>query len=114
MVPDIVTLGKGLSGGTLALSAVGTLERHYAAIRYGGGVFMHGGTYSHHPVAAAAGCAAVGILEREGLVERVDEMGQFLGRLLKATLEDHLQVHGPGRPGRRRPGGGPALRGRRP
>lgn len=92
VLPDLVTLGKGLSGGTLALSAVGTQERHFAAIRDGGGVFMHGGTYSHHPVAAAAGCAAVGILEREGLVERVDRMGQFLGRLLKATLEDHPHV----------------------
>ncbi len=92
VVPDIVTLGKGLSGGTLALSAVGTLERHYAAIRDGGGAFMHGGTYSHHPVAAAAGLAAIGILERERLVPRVAEMGQFLGRLLSATLADHPHV----------------------
>lgn len=92
VVPDIVTLGKGLSGGTLALSAVGTLERHYAAIRDGGGAFMHGGTYSHHPVAAAAGLAAIGILERERLVPRVAELGQFLGRLLSATLADHPHV----------------------
>ncbi|MFH1033635.1 MAG: aspartate aminotransferase family protein [Pseudomonadota bacterium] len=92
VLPDILTLGKGLSGGTLALSAVATLERHFAAIRDGGGVFMHGGTYSHHPVAAAAGCAAIGILEREKLVERVAEMGPFLGRLLSATLADHPHV----------------------
>jgi adenosylmethionine-8-amino-7-oxononanoate aminotransferase len=92
VTPDILTLGKGLGGGALALSAVGTLERHFAAIRDGGGVFPHGGAFSHHAVAAAAGLAALGIMEQEGLVERVAEMGQFLGRLLGATLADHPHV----------------------
>ena len=86
VVPDIVTMGKGLSGGALPLSAVGVKEELYRTVAEKGG-FMHGGTYSHHPVCAAAGLAAVGILEREGLVERVAALGPVLGRKLAAALE---------------------------
>ncbi|MBA4358842.1 MAG: hypothetical protein C0405_14075 [Desulfovibrio sp.] len=91
LLPDILTLGKGVSGGTLALSACATLERHFQGLRTGGG-FVHGGTYSHHPVAAAAGLAAVGIIEREGLVQRVDEMGRVLGGMLAQRLLKHKNV----------------------
>jgi adenosylmethionine-8-amino-7-oxononanoate aminotransferase len=89
--PDILTLGKGLSGGALALSAVGCREEHYQTVAAGGG-FVHGGTFSHHPVAAAAGLAALGIIEREGLVERVQEMGAVLGGLLRERLGGHPHV----------------------
>ncbi len=85
--PDIVTLGKGLSGGALPLSAVGIGERLYEEVMEGGG-FAHGGTYSHHPVCAAAGLATVDILEREQLVERSAAMGRVLGDRLKAHLDD--------------------------
>jgi len=92
VTPDIITLGKGLSGGTLALSAVGVRGSHFDAICNGGKAFVHGGTYSHHPVAAAAGLAAVHILENERLVERVEEVGQLLGQRLKTALKDHPNV----------------------
>ncbi len=92
VVPDILTLGKGLSGGALALSAVGVQEAHYDALLRTGPGFVHGGTFSHHPVAAAAGLAVVGILEREKLVERVAQMGPELGGRLKEALSDHPRV----------------------
>lgn len=92
VVPDIVTMGKGLGGGAVALSAVGVQGRHFEAIRNQGGAFIHGGTYSHHSVAAAAGLAVVGILERENLVERVAELGAVLGEKLKARFKDHPNV----------------------
>jgi adenosylmethionine-8-amino-7-oxononanoate aminotransferase len=82
VVPDLVTLGKGLSGGTVPLSAVGVKGSHFDAVCSHGGAFMHGGTFSHHPVAAAAGLALVRILERERLVERVSGMGSVLGGML--------------------------------
>ena len=85
--PDIVTLGKGLSGGALPLSAVGATEKVYQTLADTGG-FMHGGTFSHHPVCAAAGVAAIGILESEGLVERAEKMGVLLGRKLRDALDD--------------------------
>lgn len=91
VLPDLVTFGKGISGGTVALSAVGCREEHFQAV-CAHGAFVHGGTYSHHPVAAAAGLAAMRILEREKLVERVAELGGHLGRLLAARLGDNSHV----------------------
>jgi adenosylmethionine-8-amino-7-oxononanoate aminotransferase len=92
VVPDLVTLGKAITGGTIALSAVGVQARHFETIRTGGGVFAHGGTYSHHPVAAAAGLAAVGIMEEDGLVERAAVVGESLGKRLSERLVDHPRV----------------------
>jgi hypothetical protein len=88
VVPDLVTLGKGLAGGTVPLSAVGVKVVHFEAVCANGGGFTHGGTFSHHPVAAAAGLALVRILERERLVERVSEAGEILGATLKSRLSD--------------------------
>jgi adenosylmethionine-8-amino-7-oxononanoate aminotransferase len=85
--PDIVTLGKGLTGGALALSAVGVREELYAKVTDHGG-FAHGGTFSHHPVNAAAGLAAIGILEREGLVERAATLGTVLGEKLSVAVSE--------------------------
>lgn len=92
VVPDIVTMGKGLGGGTIALSAVGVQEEHFNAIRAGSGAFVHGGTFSHHSVAAAAGLAVIDILEREGLVQAVAEKGKVLGQKLRQGLGDHPNV----------------------
>ncbi len=92
VVPDIVTLGKGLAGGVIALSALGVKETHFNTIRENSGTFMHGGTFSHHPVAAAGGLALLDILEQEKLVPKVKEKGKKLGELLKKQLLSHPQV----------------------
>lgn len=91
-IPDLMILGKGVAGGTLALSAVGVRTEHYLAIAMGSGQFVHGGTFSHHPVAAAAGLAVVGILESEKLVDRVARIGPELGQALRDGLSDHPHV----------------------
>ena len=87
VVPDIVALGKGLGGGAAALSAVGVQSKYFDVIRKGSGNFVHGGTYSHHAVAAAAGLSVIGIIEREKLVERVYNQGKILGQRLNERLE---------------------------
>ncbi|MCF8032344.1 MAG: aspartate aminotransferase family protein [Desulfarculaceae bacterium] len=89
--PDLMTLGKGLTGGAVPLSAVGVRAEHYRAVVAAGG-FVHGGTFSHHPVGAAAGLATVGILEREGLVERARDMGARLGEALRGRLQGSPHV----------------------
>ncbi len=89
--PDLMVLGKGLSGGAIALSAVATSEEHFQTVQDAGG-FMHGGTFSHHPVACAAGLAAVGVLEAEGLVQRAAEKGAELGSILRERLSGLRQV----------------------
>jgi adenosylmethionine-8-amino-7-oxononanoate aminotransferase len=91
VVPDMVTLGKGLTGGALPLSAVGVKEEHYQLLVENGG-FAHGGTFSHHPVCASAGLAAVTILEREKLIERSARMGAVLGKKLIDALADSPYV----------------------
>ncbi len=91
VLPDIMVLGKGLSGGSLPLSAVCVREEHFQRVAASGG-FVHGGTFSHHPVGAAAGLAVVDILEREGLVERSAEVGARLGDMVKSRLGDHPRV----------------------
>ena len=92
MTPDIVTLGKGLSGGTQPLSAVGVRGSHFQTVCSKKEGFVHGGTFSHHPVTAAAGLAVIRILERENLVERAAVMGQALGSLLSDRLSGHPHV----------------------
>lgn len=91
VVPDMVTLGKGLSGGVIAMSAVGVQAKHYEAVKKAGG-FAHGGTFSHNPVAGAAALATVKILEQEKLVDRAQEVGQILGDKLKKGLASHPNV----------------------
>ena len=89
--PDIVTLGKGLGGGAIALSAVGLQTAHFEALHSAGG-FVHGGTYSHHPVAAAVGRETLKILEQENLIERADKVGCILGDQLKQKLFEFPHV----------------------
>ena len=92
IVPDIVTLGKGLAGGVMALSAFGVRECHFDAVKNNSGAFVHGGTFSHHTVAAAGGLALIDILEQEQLVEKVRTREEKLGNLLKDTLLPLAQV----------------------
>jgi adenosylmethionine-8-amino-7-oxononanoate aminotransferase len=92
VVPDIMVLGKGLSGGTLALSAVATSTDHMETVRRNAGNFVHGGTFSHNGIACAAGLAAVRILEREQLVERAAQVGRRIGQRLHAVLADSPHV----------------------
>jgi adenosylmethionine-8-amino-7-oxononanoate aminotransferase len=89
--PDLVILGKGLGGGAVAISAVGVQVEHFEAVQSAGG-FVHGGTYSHHPVAAAAGLATLKILEQENLIERADRIGNALGDKLKKKLSGYPHV----------------------
>ena len=92
VVPDIMVLGKGLSGGTLALSAVATSTDHMETVRRDSGNFVHGGTFSHNGIACAAGLAAVKILEQERLVERAAQVGRRIGQRLQEALADSPHV----------------------
>src|SRR5881396_526450 len=86
VAPDIMTLGKGISGGYAPLSAVAAPERILDVIAGGSGSFLHAQTFSHHPVACAAGLAAVRHLKQHALVERCARMGAVLHQRL-ATLK---------------------------
>ncbi|HKW41453.1 MAG TPA: aminotransferase class III-fold pyridoxal phosphate-dependent enzyme [Gemmatimonadales bacterium] len=85
--PDLMTLGKGISGGYAALSAVAAPQRIVDVIAGGSGSFLHAQTFSFHPVACAAGLAAVRLLKRERLVERCAEVGRVLQQRLASLAE---------------------------
>jgi adenosylmethionine-8-amino-7-oxononanoate aminotransferase len=98
VVPDMITLGKGLNGGYAALSAVGCREEHLEVLRDRSGNFIHGHTFSHHAVAAAAALSVVDILEKENLVEQAESRGNYLEQCLRPlTANSHVgQIRGIG------------------
>jgi len=87
VVPDIMTMGKGLSGGYVPLSAVLTSERVIRPIAKGSGAFKHAQTFSHTPAICAAGLAAVRHIKQHGLVERSAAMGLVLHQKLAALAD---------------------------
>lgn len=82
--PDMILVGKGIASGYAPLGAVIVAGHVAEAISRGSGTFLHGFTYSAHPVAAAAGNAALDYIEREHLFERVEPVGRELHAALDA------------------------------
>jgi len=87
LVPDIVTMGKGLSGGFVPLSAVLTSERVLAPIARGSGAVKHAQTFSHTPAICAAGLAAVRHIRAHDLVARAAVMGDALHARLAPLID---------------------------
>ncbi|SDE50561.1 Adenosylmethionine-8-amino-7-oxononanoate aminotransferase [Paracoccus isoporae] len=92
VVPDLVTVAKGLGGGYQPVGAVLLSDRIYRAFAEGSGLFQHGHTYIGHPVAAAAADKVVEIMSRPGLMAHVSEMGDLLQTRLEAELGQHPHV----------------------
>lgn len=89
--PDIVPMAKGLSSGYLPISANAVSSDIVEVLRTGGD-FVHGFTYSGHPVSAAVALRNIEIMERENLPGRVrDDVGPYLAQALK-RLDDHPLV----------------------
>jgi adenosylmethionine-8-amino-7-oxononanoate aminotransferase len=92
VTPDLITMGKGLSGGSMPLSAVGVSTANMELIADKLGNFSHGGTFSHHAATCAAGLAAVRIMENENLIQRSAELGRVIGEELEKHLGDSAYV----------------------
>ena len=89
--PDLVPMAKGLSSGYLPISAVAVSSDVVEVLKTGGD-FVHGFTYSGHPVCAAVALRNIEIIERENLVGKVrDDVGPYLNAALK-RLEEHPLV----------------------
>ena len=78
--PDTITTAKALTSGYQPLSALLVGDRIAATLVEKGGEFYHGYTYSGHPVACAVALKNLEIIEREGLVERVQDRHRPLFR----------------------------------
>jgi beta-alanine--pyruvate transaminase len=82
VVPDIMNVAKQLTNGAIPMGAVIAKEDIYRTFMAQGGPpymleFPHGYTYSAHPVACAAGLAALDILEKEQLPRRVADLAPY-------------------------------------
>jgi adenosylmethionine-8-amino-7-oxononanoate aminotransferase len=87
VVPDILTLGKGIAGGYVPLSAVVAPRRIVDVLARGSGGLLHAQTFSHHPVLCAAGVATLRYLRDHRLVDRCARMGQLLHRRLEPVRD---------------------------
>lgn len=84
--PDIITMGKGISGGYLPLSAVITSSELLDPIARGAGAFKHAQTFSHVPSICAAGLAAVCYIKNHALVARCERVGRLLEKKLAPLI----------------------------
>ena len=78
--PDLMTVAKGITSGVVPMGAVLVDRRIYEACVNAAGAqeqaveFFHGYTYSGHPLACAAGLAALAVYREEGLFERAADL----------------------------------------
>lgn len=92
VVPDMVTLGKGLAAGYQPIGAVVCTSAIYDAVAEGSGALMHGQTYNAHPVGCAAALAVQKVVREGDLLNRVREAGARLSTLLIERFGDHPNV----------------------
>jgi len=92
VVPDLMTLAKGLGGGYQPIGAVLAAGKLVDAMRRGSGLFQHGHTYIGHPTAAAAALAVQQVIQRDELLANVRERGAQLKRALGERLGAHPHV----------------------
>src|SRR5512146_3070201 len=90
VVPDIITMAKGLTSAYVQLGAVGM--RRTVADKFRDKVFSGGLTYNSHPVGCAAALATLRVYEEDGLIERARAMGQVLTRLTAELAAKHPSV----------------------
>jgi adenosylmethionine-8-amino-7-oxononanoate aminotransferase len=76
IVPDIQTIGKGLNGGYMALSAVLMQDHIYQGLRSGSGAFANGQTFQCHPAAAMAGLAVLKVFKEDHVIENCRQRGE--------------------------------------
>lgn len=90
VVPDIMTMAKGLTSGYAPLGAVAMkaeIAEHFNDRIYQGGL-----TYNAHPISLAAAIANIKVLKDDHLIERADATGKVLHQLLMDLGEKHPSV----------------------
>ncbi|WP_342049802.1 MULTISPECIES: aspartate aminotransferase family protein [unclassified Cupriavidus] len=92
VVPDIVTIAKGLGAGYQPIGAMLSTDRIYDAIVGGSGFFQHGHTYIGHATACAAALAVQRTIAEERLLDNVRARGEQLRARLREVLGAHPNV----------------------
>jgi len=90
VVPDLMTMAKGLTSGYVQLGAVGMrpgIARAFEQRAFPGGL-----TYNSHPLACAAALATLAVYEEEGLLENARRMGTVLRERMSEIAQRHPSV----------------------
>lgn len=95
VMPDIITAAKGLTNGVIPMGAVLVRDHVYEAFMQqpqAGIELFHGYTYSGHPVAAAAGLAALEVYQEEGIIQQAQALEPVFAEALH-SLKGHPRVN---------------------
>lgn len=92
IVPDLMTIAKGLGGGYQPIGGVLIGEHIIDALGKGSGFFQHGHTYLGHAMACAAALAVQRVIRRDHLLDAVKSLGERLDERLRAALGAHPNV----------------------
>lgn len=92
VVPDIITIAKGLGAGYQPIGAMIASSKIYDAILAGSGFFQHGHTYMGHATACAAALAVQRVIEQERLLDNVLARGEQMRTELRLALAGHPNV----------------------
>ena len=90
VVPDLLTMAKGLTSSYLPLGAVGM--RRSIAEQFRDKVFYGGLTYNSHPMGCAAALATISVYEEDGLIDRAKRMGEVLRGHHQRLMAKHPSV----------------------
>jgi taurine---2-oxoglutarate transaminase len=90
VVPDMMTMAKGLTSSYLPLGAVGM--RHFVAEHFRDKVFYGGLTYNSHPMGCAAALATIRVYEEDHLLENARKMGAVMKQLMTDLATRHPSV----------------------
>ena len=82
VVPDIMTMAKGITCGYVPLGAA--IAREHIGNRFKEQFFSHGATYAGHALACATAIRVVQVYQEDGLIENAEKMGKYL---LEKALE---------------------------
>ena len=91
-VSDIVSFAKGITSGYIPLGGVGMSDEIAETLKGADRMFMHGFTYSGHPVACAVALPNIRIIEEENLPANAKWAGAYLLGRLHDLLDDHPNV----------------------
>ena len=89
VVPDMLTMAKGLGAGYQPIGAVLVHDKITHAFEKGSGYFQHGHTYMGHTTACAAALAVQKVIREENLIENVRKLGKHLETALVERFGNH-------------------------